>query len=106
MQKAVAYILRHLHEGKTLGEIAKEVELSETYFSSLFKKKMGITVTEFVQESKVYEAKNLLQYSQYSIAEVSKYLGFYSQSHFSRVFKKYTELTPGEFRKEFFKSSW
>jgi AraC-like DNA-binding protein len=48
---------------------------------------------------KVKLAQNLLVYSEYSLVDISMYLGFSSQSHFGRVFKKYTGLTPNDYRK-------
>jgi AraC-like DNA-binding protein len=44
-------------------------------------------------------AKNLLIYSDYTIEKIALYLGFSSQSHFGKVFKKYTEMTPNAYRK-------
>jgi AraC-like DNA-binding protein len=48
---------------------------------------------------KVKLARNLLIYSEYSIENIGLYLGFSSQSHFGRVFKKYTGVTPNIYRK-------
>ena len=45
------------------------------------------------------EAKRLLRYTDKPITSISAYLGFSSQSHFSRVFKKYANCLPNEYRK-------
>lgn len=45
-------------------------------------------------------AANLLKYSEASISEISDYIGFYSQSHFGKVFKQYKKMTPKEFREK------
>ena len=47
------------------------------------------------------QAKRLLRYSDKSLTAISNYLGFSSQSHFSKVFKKYTQRTPGEYREKY-----
>ena len=47
------------------------------------------------------EAKRLLRYSDKSLTAISNYLGFSSQSHFSRVFKKYASCAPGEYRAKY-----
>lgn len=106
VQAAMDYILRHLHYELSLGDIAKQANLSETYFSALFKKETGDTVSEFIQKSRVEEAKSMLRFSDYSLTEISQYLGFCSQSHFAQTFKKFEKTTPGQYRKANFKSSW
>ncbi|MGL5676331.1 MAG: helix-turn-helix domain-containing protein [Cellulosilyticaceae bacterium] len=106
IQLAVDYILRNLHYNVSLKDIADTVGLSETYFSTLFKKEIGCNVSEFIQKNRIKEAKSLLRYSEYSLIEISQYLGFCSQSHFAQTFRKYEKVTPGQYRKNNFKSSW
>ena len=48
----------------------------------------------------------MIQFSEYSLLEIGQYLGFCSQSHFSKTFRKYTGMTPGQFRKKNFKRTW
>ncbi len=100
------YILRHLHYEISLKEIADHAGLSETYFSALFKKETGETVSTFIQQSRVREAESLLRYSEYSLMEIAEYLGFCSQSHFSKTFRRYAGVTPGQYRREHFKRIW
>lgn len=106
IQVSMDYILNHLHYDTPLKEIADHAGLSETYFSALFKKETGETVSEFIQKSRVKEAQSLLQYSEYSLMEIGEYLGFCSQSHFSKTFRRFTGVTPGQYRKQYFKRSW
>lgn len=108
IQSSVDYILRNLHYNANLNlkDIAENVGLSETYFSALFKKETGYTVSEFIQKSRIKEARSLLQYSEYSLIEISQYLGFCSQSHFAQTFRKHEGMTPGQYRKKNFKTSW
>ena len=103
---SIDFILRHLHYDISLKQIADNAGLSETYFSALFKKETGETVSEFIQKSRVKEAQSMIQYSEYSLLEIGQYLGFCSQSHFSKTFRKYTGMTPGQFRKKNFKRTW
>lgn len=100
------YILRRAHFTITLKELAEHVSLSENYLSATFKKETGESIVEFVQSTRVREAKSLLQYSEYSLAEISEYLGFSSQSHFTKVFRKFAGCTPQAYRKEHFSQSW
>ena len=91
------YIQHHLSEAISTEEMAKQFYLTRTHFSSKFKAETGMTLTDFILSEKTEEAKRLLRYSDKSLSAVSSYLGFSSQSHFIRVFRKYTGLTPGEY---------
>mgnify|MGYP000793609849 FL=1 len=57
-----------------------------------------MTLTDFILTKKSEEAARLLAYTDKSLIAVSDYLGFSSQSHFSRVFKKYIGKTPSGYK--------
>ena len=59
-----------------------------------------MTLTDFILRKKSEEAGRLLTYTDKSLTSVSEYLGFSSQSHFARVFKKYMGMTPAEYRRQ------
>ena len=92
------YVRHHLYETVTVEKMAKEFFLSRPYLSARFRQETGQTLTDFILKEKTEEAKRLLRYSKRSLSAISAYLGFSSHGHFSRVFKKYTGLTPGEYR--------
>jgi AraC-like DNA-binding protein len=94
------YIQHHLSEPITAEDIAKELYLSRPYLSRKFIEETGESLTDFILKEKTEEAKRLLRYSDKSLTSISNYLGFSSQSHFSRVFKKYTGIAPGEYREK------
>ena len=94
------YVQHHLSEPITAEDIARELYLSRPYLSRKFVEETGETLTNFVLKEKTEEAKRLLCYSEKPLTAISNYLGFSSQSHFSRVFKKYTDTTPGEYREQ------
>lgn len=102
----IEYIFSHLHYDITLNELAEHVGFYPTYLSYLFKKETGITITSFIHKRRIEEAESLLRYSEYTLAEISQYLGFCSQSHFSAVFRKYTDMTPLQYRKNHFSRNW
>ena len=54
----------------------------------------------FVRKEKAEEAKHLLRYTDKPISTIALYLGFSSQSHFSRVFREITGMPPAEYRKQ------
>lgn len=92
------YIQHHLSEPITTEEIAKHLFLSRSRLSVKFKQEAGITLNDYILSEKIEEAKRLLRYSGKSMLSISLYLGFSSQSHFSRVFKKYAGMTPNEYK--------
>ena len=98
--KVATYIRHHLSEPIRSEDVAKALYLSRSHLSTRFKKEQGVDLTDFIQQVKVNEAKHLLRYSDRSLLTISNYLGFSSQSHFTRVFKAQTGLTPGEYRGE------
>ena len=100
------YIYSHLHYRITVEELAAHLNLSVSYLSKLFKKEMGLPLSEYINELKIEKAKNMLQYSDLRIIDIANYLSFSSQSHFIQVFKKITGVTPHHYRRENFRSSW
>lgn len=92
------YILHHLSDAITTDAIAKELFMSRSHLSHSFKAETGIALSDFIMQKKIEEAKRLLRYSTKSLSAISTYLGFSSQSHFSRVFKKYALENPSVYR--------
>lgn len=96
-----AYIRRHLSEPIRVEDIARELYISRPHLSQRFKDETGETLTDFILREKTEEAKRLLRYTDKSSAAIGTYLGFSSQGHFSRVFKKYAGCTPSIFREKY-----
>jgi AraC-like DNA-binding protein len=95
-------ILKHLHlniESQiSLKKISRELNLSEGYISECFKKHMGITIMKYAKKIRIDRAKVLLVTTTSSILEISLILGFHDQSHFHKVFKSFTGVSPSEYR--------
>lgn len=103
---SVNYIQNHLHERIGVEELAMASGLSPNYFSKLFKRETGTSVSAYIRKEKLEAAKNLLKYSEYSYLEIANYLSFSSQSHFIQLFKSQTGFTPKEFRNKYYRSVW
>ena len=80
-------------------ELAKLTPYSYSHLSMLFKKYTGRTIVAHLQELKLIRAKELLRNTDYTISEIIVDLNYESQSNFTHTFKKYTGLSPTEFRK-------
>lgn len=94
------YVRSHLSDVITVDALARETLLSRSRLTARFKEETGQTLTEFVMQIKIEEAKRLIRYTDKSLSAVSDYLGFSSQSHFSRIFKKHAGIAPGEYREQ------
>lgn len=92
------YVRHHIYEAITTEAIAKHLYISRPHLASKFKAESGQTLTDFILKEKTEEAKRLLRYTDRTATAIAAYLGFSSQSHFTRVFKKYAGRTPSEYR--------
>ncbi|HWR22337.1 MAG TPA: AraC family transcriptional regulator [Feifaniaceae bacterium] len=103
---ALDYIYLHLHEQIGADQIAAHVGLSRSYLSTLFKREMGVPLSDYIREKRVEAAKNMLKFSDFTLQEIGNYLAFHSQSHFVSVFRALTGVTPGAYRRAHFRSNW
>lgn len=92
------YIQVHLHEKITSGQLSQLTGLNYSYLSTLFRKETGIPVTEYINQTKAKTAANMLQFSDYSLSQISEALNYSSYSHFARAFRKYYSVSPKEYR--------
>ena len=81
-----------------LGDIAKQYGISEEHFCRMFKKHTGYRPFEYVNLVRIQNAKELLVYTDMSVAEISAQCGYESHSYFSMLFKKYVGDTPSHYR--------
>ena len=96
------YIDSHFNEKITVDELAAYVKLNPRYLTTLFKKEMGRTITEYISNMRVEVAQSLLARTDYTYAQIAYSLSFCSQSHFSKVFREHTGYTPREYRTKFY----
>ena len=96
----LVYIYNHLHSRISLSELAKASCLSETYLSALFKKEVGVNITEYILLQKIKTAQEMLLSTKRAPKDIGFYLNFCSQSYFIRCFKRLSGVTPRQFRKE------
>lgn len=92
------YIFNHIYEDFSIAMLAEVLHLHPSYLSQLFKKEVGLTLSEYIQRTKIEEAKNLIRFSNYSLSEIYTLLNFNDQSYFTKVFKKLTGFTPSQFK--------
>lgn len=99
IQTAVEYINRHITEDIKIDQICAACYLSKYHFCRLFKKKIGLTVMDYILKTRIAMAKELLSKADLSVTEISESCGFSSISYFSRAFKNEIGVSPLQYKK-------
>ena len=94
----MTYIQRHTNRPITIEQVAEHIHRSPSYLMKRFREETGQSVGAYITRCKMEEAEDLLIYSSQSLAEISAYLGYSSQSYFQNVFKKHFGMTPLQYR--------
>ncbi|MBV9266328.1 MAG: helix-turn-helix transcriptional regulator [Acidobacteriaceae bacterium] len=100
MGTLIDYLHAQLETRIELSRLAAIVGLSAQYVGKLFKQTTGISIHEYVARERIVRARELLRDSSLSINTVALRLGFADQSHFSRVFRRITRLSPAKYRSQ------
>lgn len=93
-----AYIDEHLAEDLSLVTLANRFHFNPSYLSRLFKQDSGLNLSEYIEETRIRQAKALLATEEWKIQEVGIRVGYESPQSFTRFFKKMTGMTPQEYR--------
>ena len=83
----------------TVGEIAERLNFSPIYLERHFKKHVGISLREYLCNQKIERAENLLLTTDMTVYEISQHLGYVDSVGLIRLFRKYHDVSPLEFRK-------
>lgn len=100
INKISKYIRNHISEPIKTSDIANYLGKSRVTITTEFKNKTGLNLSDFINLKKIQEAEELLYETNNSLVSISNFLGFSSQSHFCKVFKKITGMTPTEYREK------
>ena len=96
--KCVDYIYDNLHKKLKVGDIADYLNMTPAYLSKLFSKEIGMPLSTYIREQRLEAAAQMLQFSDFSIAEIADYFVFSSQSHFTSAFQEKYGMTPKKYR--------
>lgn len=91
------YVDANLSCDLALSDLAAVVDLSPRHLGRSFKKATGMSIHQYVMQSRIERAKSLLCNGRLSMAELALALGFSSQSHFAVAFRKQTKMSPRQF---------
>ncbi len=95
----IAYIQENYTNIKNLDEIAKALYMTKSYACNLFKHETGVTITHYINSLRIQLASDMLRETSEKIEVIAEKCGFESTSYFNKVFRKYMNKSPGEFRK-------
>lgn len=98
----ISYIQSNYQDAELcLENIAENVYLSQNYLSSLFKKKMGKTISQYIVEIRVSHAKVFLCDRSLKLYDVALRIGYKDANYFAKIFKKAVGITPSEYREKY-----
>lgn len=97
LDQAINYMKTNFHNNITLEEVAQAVYMHPNYFSTLFKKKYGVSFITYMNGLKADMATELMQSTELGLEEVALRCGFSSVSNFYRVFKQIYKVSPGKY---------
>ena len=98
---ANTYIENHMSEKIKVDDFAKTIGMTSTHISRIFKQETGESLLPYINKQKMLYARHLMKDSQLKIKEIAEAVGFEDQLYFNKVFKKYYNCTPRDFRKQF-----
>ncbi len=96
---ALKYLNTHYKERISSQDIAQQVNFNSIYLERIFKKALGITISDYINTLRINEAKRLLCSSHMTCVEIAEQCAFSSITYFNKIFRKHTLLTPAMYRK-------
>lgn len=101
VMEIVEYVKNHLHDPMlTIEEIADHISLSAGYVRQLFKDVFDKTLSDYILDERIEKVRDLLETTDWPVAEIAERSGFQTRSHFFTAFKKVTGMTPNQYRLE------
>lgn len=100
VDEAMKYIRLHLSEPVTVSEISDAVGMNAEYLTKQFRKRTGQSLKSYVTAQKIEMAKMLLRTTDLSVTMISDHTGYDNYNNFTRVFKRCTDMTPAEYRRD------
>ena len=93
------FIATHISDPITAADVVEYSGKSRAYVFRKFHEELGTSIAAYITRCRLREAVSLLRYTDKTLAEISSYLCFSSQSHFQNVFKKHYGITPAQYRR-------
>lgn len=98
IRRARQYITRNYREDLSLSDVARALNTDVFYFCRLFKKSSGIGFAEYLGRIRIETAMELLANSELHVSAIAFEVGFQALSSFNRLFRRFTRMSPTEYR--------
>ena len=98
--EAVRYIRHHFREDVSLADVAKHIDMSQSWLTKRFNRECGMSIPQYLLSVRMERAKKLLEETNMLVFEVANAVGFDNPRYFVSVFKKATGLTPKAYREQ------
>ena len=99
--RSIVYIHKHLHEELSVNELARMEFLSPSRYRTLFCDALGVSPLEYITEQRIRLACSLIEHGDLALSQIADACGYRDRLYFQRIFKKRTNMTPGEYRAKF-----
>ena len=99
LKVAIEYINAHLGKKLSLADMAAKLHISQYHFCRLFKQSTGMSPHGYLMQQRIERAKQLLRRPEKTVTRIAADCGFANHSHFAKYFRRYTGVSPSEFRK-------
>ncbi len=99
IQQVIHYIHNHYHEDIRLEQLAQLFFISPYYLCREFKEYTNSTIIQYINVTRIMNAQRKFMETNKNITEISRETGFSNLTHFNRVFKSVTGMTPSGYRK-------
>lgn len=97
--RIIGIIEENIYGRISVEDICKKLNYSRTYLSKTFKAQTGNTILEYMLKRKIKEAKKMIREEKYNFTQISNLLCFDNPHYFTSVFKRITNMTPGDYKK-------
>lgn len=102
VKKALLSIKQNYLDSLTVQSLAALLNVNTDYFIRIFKKTVGVTPKQYIQNLRIQKAVSLMQYEpETSVSDIAQRTGFHDANYFSRSFKKMTGVTPTQYMQQF-----
>ena len=98
IRKIVEYMLQNFEKDISLNSLAEQFNIHKTHLARIFKEETGASIHEAILDLRMEKAKQLLFDSEMKVSDIIEETGFNSPQNFYVLFKKYTGLSPSEYR--------
>lgn len=102
VDEILAYIKQHIYDNQLMkiSSLAGKFQMTNAQLSAFFKKSTGESLHHYILMYKLELIKYRLENTDFTVSEIAQQLGFTDESHLTRIFKKYNQITPKQYKKQ------